>query len=128
MTFSIQLKRYGAKSIDAVDRVRRRVIIELFSAIIRETPVDTGRLRSNWQITLRSPATGTLGIRDVSAVIAEAEAAANASKGDDVVIMRNNLPYAYRIEYEGWSKQAPEGMVRRNIAMFQRIVNRAARK
>ncbi len=128
MTFSIQLKRYGAKSIDAVDRVRRRVIIELFSAIIRETPVDTGRLRSNWQITLRSPATGTLGIRDVSAVIAEAEAAANASKGDDLVIMRNNLPYAYRIEYEGWSKQAPEGMVRRNIAMFQRIVNRAARK
>lgn len=128
MTFSIQLKQYGAKAIDAVDRVRRRVIIELFSAIIRETPVDTGRLRSNWQITLRSPATGTLGIRDVSAVIAEAEAAVNASKGDDVVIMRNNLPYAYRIEYEGWSKQAPEGMVRRNIAMFQRIVNRAARK
>lgn len=52
-----------------------------------------------------------------------------ASKPTDVMYLRNNLPYAYRIEYEGWSKvKAPEGMVRRNVARFRRILNEAVRE
>jgi hypothetical protein len=44
----------------------------------------------------------------------------------DVVWFVNNLPYAERIEY-GYSKQAPEGMVRRHVAMWRRIVETKAR-
>jgi len=30
--------------------------------------------------------------------------------------MSNNLPYAYKIEYDGWSHtKAPKGMVRKNF-------------
>ena len=35
---------------------------------------------------------------------------------DSVVYLTNNLPYAARIEYDGWSHtKAPEGMVRKNV-------------
>ena len=40
--------------------------------------------------------------------------------------MFDALPYAERIEYEGWSRQAPAGMVRRHIAQWQRIVSTKA--
>ena len=36
------------------------------------------------------------------------------------------VPPPERIEYEGWSRQAPEGMVRRHISQWQRIVSTKA--
>ena len=40
----------------------------------------------------------------------------------NVVYLTNNLPYAQRLEYEGWSKQAPAGMVRVNMARIADIM------
>ncbi len=37
----------------------------------------------------------------------------------------NNTPYAERVEY-GWSSQAPEGMLRRAVALWPGMLNRAA--
>jgi hypothetical protein len=36
--------------------------------------------------------------------------------------LTNNTPYSERIEYAGWSTQAPFGMVRKNAALFPQIV------
>lgn len=129
MSFSVDLRRFSQKAKDSLDRTRRIVIIKLFSAIIKDTPVLTGRLRGNWQTTINSPATGVIGIRDEVTTIAEVQRIAAQSKGSDVVILRNNLPYAYRIEFDGWSKvKAPQGMVRRNVARFQRLLSEAVRE
>lgn len=129
MSFSADLRRFNRKTKDSLDRTRRIVIIKLFSAVIKDTPVLSGRLRGNWQTTINSPATGVIGIRDEAAAIAEVQAMAQRSKGSDVVILRNNLPYAYRIEFDGWSKvKAPQGMMRRNVARFQRILGEAVRE
>lgn len=129
MSFSVDLRRFNQKTKDSLDRTRRIVIIKLFSAIIKDTPVLTGRLRGNWQTTINSPATDVIGIRDEAATIAEVQRMAARSKGSDVVILRNNLPYAYRIEFDGWSKvKAPQGMVRRNVVRFQRLLNEAVRE
>lgn len=129
MSFSVDLRRFSQKAKDSLDRTRRIVIIKLFSAIIKDTPVLTGRLRGNWLTTINSPATGVIGIRDEAATIAEVQRIAAQSKGSDVVILRNNLPYAYRIEFDGWSKvKAPQGMVRRNVARFQRLLSEAVRE
>lgn len=129
MRFSAALGRFNKKTKDRLDRTRRIVIIKLFSAVIKDTPVLSGRLRGNWQTSIRSPATGVIGIRDESAAIAEVEAMAARSKGTDVVYLRNNLPYAHRIEFDGWSKvKAPQGMMRRNVARFRRILNQAVRE
>ena len=45
----------------------------------------------------------------------------------DTITLSNNLPYAMRLEY-GWSKKAPAGMVRLNVARFQQWVDKEARK
>ena len=129
MSFSADLRRFNRKTKDSLDRTRRIVIIKLFSAVIKDTPVLSGRLRGNWQTTINSPATGVIGIRDEAAAIAEVQRMAAQSKGSDVVILRNNLPYAYRIEFDGWSRyKAPQGMVRKNVARWDQIVAAKAKE
>ena len=39
--------------------------------------------------------------------------------------MMNNLPYGPRLEYEGWSSQAPAGMVQVSVTEAQTFVNNA---
>lgn len=124
--FESQLRGFGVKALDKVDKVRRASVLELFKLVIMATPVDTGRLRGNWQTTINSPAGAVTTRDDPSGAAALAEAMANLGSLADVVWFTNNLPYAERIEYEGWSRQAPEGMVRRHIAQWQRIVSAKA--
>lgn len=129
MSFLADLRRFNRKTKDSLDRTRRIVIIKLFSAVIKDTPVLSGRLRGNWQTTINSPATGVIGIRDEAATIVEVHRMAAQSNGSDIVILRNNLPYAHRIEFDGWSKvKAPQGMMRRNVARFQRLLSEAVRE
>lgn len=120
--FEAQLRGFGIKTLDQVDKVRRASVLELFKLVIFATPVDTGRLRGNWQTTINSPASAAIGRSDPGGGAAMAEAVANLGSLTDVVWFTNNLPYAERIEYDGWSRQAPEGMVRRHLASWQRIV------
>lgn len=124
--FESQLRGFGVKALDKVDKVRRASVLELFKLVIMATPVDTGRLRGNWQTTINSPADAATTRDDPNGAAALAEAMANLGSLADVVWFTNNLPYAERIEYEGWSRQAPEGMVRRHIAQWQRIVSAKA--
>ena len=126
--FSEMLGQFAGRTKRTLDTTRRAVAIKLFSAVIMDTPVLTGRLRGNWQTSINSPLTepierndltGAEAIKDVKRMVAQ-------SRPTDVMYLRNNLPYAYRIEYEGWSKdKAPEGMVRRNVARFHRILDEA---
>lgn len=125
--FEAQLRGFGIKALDQVDKVRRASVLELFKLVIFATPVDTGRLRGNWQTTINSPASAAIGRDDPGGAAAMAEAVANLGSLTDVVWFTNNLPYAERIEYDGWSKQAPEGMVRRHVASWKRIVAAKAR-
>jgi hypothetical protein len=43
------------------------------------------------------------------------------------IYITNSLPYAYRLEYEGWSKvKTPAGMVRVTLAELNSITNKVA--
>lgn len=122
MRFQDALKKWGAKALVRADKVRRASILELFSLVIDATPVDTGRLRGNWQTSINSPARSTTLRDDKAGTAAKAEALANLGSLVDVVFMTNNLPYAERIEYEDYSAQAPGGMVRKNTIRWPNIV------
>lgn len=39
--------------------------------------------------------------------------------------LTNSTPYIMRLEYEGWSSQAPEGMLRKNVIRFEQAVQNA---
>lgn len=125
--FEAQLRGFGVRAIEKVDRVRRASVLELFKLIIYSTPVETGRLRGNWQTTINSVAQSQLERVDPNGGLALAEVMANMGGLLDVVWFSNNLPYAERIEYDGWSYKEPEGMVRKHLVQWQRIVAAKAR-
>ena len=132
MSFAAQVGKWAADADAKVDRIRRVVIIKTFSAIIKDTPVLSGRARGNWQTTVGSPALGDIerlgtGVGVPPEMMAEIEAACDTVRGTDkVVIIRNNLVYIYGIEFEGWSHtKAPRGMFRLNVARITENTNKA---
>jgi hypothetical protein len=128
MTFSLDIKEFAKKVDKNIDDVGRTVAIDLFSAIVKQSPVDTGRFRNNWNASINGPDLSTIettdksGEKAISGIVNTAKAFNFSAEG--TIFLSNNLPYAQRLEY-GWSKQAPSGMVRVNIARFQSAINKA---
>jgi hypothetical protein len=102
MSFSKQIAGFNKKAEKKALVIFRAVGLNMFGRIVKRTPVDTGRLRNNWQMT------------------------SNVQLGQRLFIT-NNLPYAQRIE-DGYSQQAPAGMVKVTINEFDSIVNSAVNK
>lgn len=124
MSFGNDLSRFRLKVGRAHDDMIRGIELSLFSGVIMDSPVDTGRFRGNWQASIGTPKSGTLDTIDPTgqATSAAAQRFVATLKGGRLTWLANNLPYAERLEY-GWSKQAPQGMVRKNVARLQRIVD-----
>lgn len=87
-----------------------------------------GTARGNWQASIGTPATGTLDRPDAdgSDSLADVQAQLERAVGD-LYYLTNNLPYIRRLEYDGWSTQAPGGMVRIAVAEFDEAVVAAVR-
>jgi hypothetical protein len=130
MSFSDDMARIAKKTNASLENTIKTTAIELFSSVIRDTPVDEGRAKGNWQATLGSMAEGTVSTLDGSgsATISRMRATVGGFDLGEVIWLTNNLPYARRLEY-GWSKaQAPQGMVRKNMARIQSLVAKEAKK
>lgn len=124
LAFDKQIAAFAKKANIGIDRAIRGTSIKLFSAIILASPVDTGRFRANWQASNERPASGEVNgfadpVNKVSTYI-------NGAPFANEFTLANNLPYAYKLEF-GYSNQAPQGMVRINVARFQRILDEQAR-
>lgn len=135
--FSAEMEQMAKDvEIDA-NTFKRRLGLEVLDNVIRRSPVDTGRFRGNWQVSLNKPASSELARKDTangppdngSAGLAprgdptffdEQGAIGAAEPGDDIYI-NNNVPYAQVLEegMPGGSKQAPQGIVARTIADIQ---------
>lgn len=128
MSFSLSIGQWTKKTVQKQDTVRRAVILKLFTSVIRDTPVDTGRLRTAWRTSVGSPNLSQppegLSSYNTGEAVEQVKSAAESSNNNDVVILSNSLPYVSRIEYEGWSHtKAPQGMVRRNVARFRQLLS-----
>lgn len=77
-----------------------------------------GRFRANWILGIGAPDTTTTEDTDKSggATIQKIAAAMQGEKAGKVHYITNSLVYGPRLEYEGWSSQAPAGMVRVTFA------------
>lgn len=129
MSFALDVSKFVEKVKKNPEKVMRQVSIKLFSAIIKASPVDTGRFRMNWMASGDIPASGITDATDKSGNIAIGNATSFVLKAADwsEFTLTNNLPYAQRLEY-GWSQQAPQGFVRVNISRFQQLINEEANK
>lgn len=124
----LTILQFKKKTLANFDRVRRGVAMRIFSGTIRSTPVDTGRLRANWQTSLGQPVDTVTDNTDPSgaATIKAALGAVKQSPTFGEIWFTNNLPYAHRVEYEGWSHtKAPAGMLRIN---FRRVAANLAKE
>jgi len=117
MSIGVDISAFAKKTKGSLDETVRAIQLSLFSGVIRDTRVDTGRLRGNWQTNVGSPNTSTTDRLDPSGNAAISDAASDNVSGK-VVYLTNNLPYA-RV----WEVQ--DGMVARNMARIQRIVEEA---
>lgn len=126
--FTMQMDRAIIEKMGKVSTIARRSALECFSRVIQKTPVDTGTARNNWFANIGSPGTQMTESSDKSGASRISEAASataewNPESGEHIHLT-NNLPYIERLE-NGWSKQAPAGMVGITIAEFSGIVQGA---
>ena len=130
MSFSTEIKEFSVESEKRFLRIKKAVVLALFSKVILRTPVLTGQLRYNWFTTLDKPSSLFFPLEEGEITAGEATNTAmkgvrNTSKlikANDSVWLTNNMPYAERIEFDGWSHtKAPAGMVR---VSFLEIINK----
>jgi hypothetical protein len=96
------------------EKMVRGTVIGCASRIIKRTPVDMGTLRGNWQPSIGQPESSAITRTDRTGSLGAADIAREGQRLNigAVFYMANNLPYAARVEFEAWSKQAPQGMMR----------------
>ena len=123
-TFALNLAKQIEVANDKVESIVKVTMIELFNRVIQKSPVDTGRFRANWNCSIGSPDLSTSQAIDPSGSGAISKATSTVvsyTLNGQSVFLTNNLPYADRLE-NGWSKQAPNGMVRLSVMEIQNSV------
>jgi len=128
--FGRQISEIVRRTNIKVETVIERVALELSRRIIMATPVDKGTLRGNWLPAYDQPnLTYSQAIKDPNGD-ATIRAVLGHAKGSKMIghvwYLTNSMPYAYRIEYEGYSKvKAPAGMVRVSVTGYHEALRKA---
>ena len=99
----------------------RAVGLNLLRGLIRLTPVDTGRAKGNWFVSIVNPSRAIDGQRRQATAFSEGiiEIALARGMAYPTVTLSNNLPYIERLN-DGYSMQAPKKFVETEL---DRIVN-----
>lgn len=122
--FDIGVRRFTEKTVpEAVRDTRDAAALEGLKSLVMLTPVDTGRARGNWQVTVGSPAVGEIDRedKDGSATIA-AGAAVVAGASDPYVPIwaHDGVSYITHIN-DGTEKVPAIHMLEQTVARLRRI-------
>lgn len=153
MSNEIDLTSFNATVQDFVNNIpvrvnlaQKKIVLDLLAGVVRRTPVDTGRARGNWQLSIGKPATGVLDRKLTKRNKTSTEEQEKVQKIPhfSVVWLSNNLPYIEVLEFGkftpknpgpskdhrkkrkgktwvkgGYSVQAPKGMLRVTLAQVE---------
>ncbi|MGY6271008.1 HK97 gp10 family phage protein [Achromobacter denitrificans] len=128
MSFAADIAKFVERAKGNVDTATRQATVLLAQGVILKSPVDTGRFRANWQFSASGiqRATSVAVDRGGQVTLNRLVAEIQRTGAGGVTYLSNSLPYAVRLE-NGWSKQAPQGMVRLTVQEFQHYVSQAAK-
>jgi len=156
MSFSIDLAAFGRELENNLRKLERGILIGAGEELVMRSPVGDpdnwlakkdgsyvdflsvynvpdgyvgGRFRANWQYGLSVRPLGDLPDIDKTGKVSKDRIKAGAKQiavPGNVHYITNNLPYAQKLE-NGWSHQAPNGMVAITTLNWQRIANEQAR-
>ncbi|MGB1066170.1 MAG: HK97 gp10 family phage protein [Paracoccaceae bacterium] len=121
--FTLQLNKEIADTEEKIEDAIALIALDSLRGVVRKSPVDTGRFRGNWIVSKNAANTTSSQVTDKNGgqTITKGSGVIDTFKmnADSRIIIQNNLPYANRLE-NGWSKQAPNGMVALTVAEMQR--------
>jgi len=143
--FNAQLDVFARNMDMALDKVIRKVALDVFTKTVVLTPVDSGALRASWVIGVNvvsadkvSVSGGKLGKGGASMIAKQQLAKLSTVKAGDSVNITNNQPYAGVVEYglflgngpkitqDGYSTQAPAGMLRKSVQIVENSIINAS--
>lgn len=127
-SFSVDLSQFNIKTLKQADIVRRKVILEVLRGVVKRTPVDTGRARGNWQVSTGNPIDEEIDKKDKNGGVTIRAGVSEIKQSliDQTLFIANNVPYINALE-DGWSGQAPNGMLKVTLASFPYIVENSKR-
>ena len=140
MSFALDLRKFAEKAGNTADDAVGRIVVKVAAELDKRSPVGDavywkspppkgyigGHFRANWQLGVNTRPAGEragvdpTGTETQAMILAEVPDKASGN----VFWLANNAPYARRIE-DGWSRQAPQGLVGLTAIMFQQIVDDA---
>lgn len=105
---------------DLAESEIKEFVGNIFRAAVKLSPVYTGAFRASWRVAFNTPREDvTAGYAPTTPIRGAYFRWPKGFKLGDTVIISNNQPYAERIENEGWSSQAPYGVLKIAIASAQ---------
>lgn len=121
--FRAGVNRQVAMTQEVAQQLVRKTLIDMAGQIVAMSPVDTGRFRANWMFGRGAIDFATSDATDPGASQTQQRLTREINAGvtfgqSEMVYITNSLPYAFKLEYEGWSGQAPGGMVRVTVGNF----------
>jgi len=140
MSFSLDISNFTKKCSDNSDQLARKVVLEVGKSVIEKTPVGDasywqspapkgyvgGHARGNWSHSEGALDTKEFDVVDPSGNTSNARILSSVpgKAGGKVHFIQNSVPYIQRLE-DGYSRQAPNGMVGLTVIEFQSIFNKA---
>lgn len=130
LSFQVQCEQFAQTINVNLSTVVRRAAAQLYSDIVKRTPVDTGYCRRNWQVSADPPPSDVVGeypkkiagkhLNELEPLYSPEgpQTAVPLTKGVTHAWIVNNVIYAEALE-NGHSRQAPYGMVRIAVAQLQ---------
>jgi hypothetical protein len=137
--FTLDISKWVKKAGANTDKVIKKIIIDLGTGLVETTPVGDakywknpapkgyvgGRARANWQYGFSAMPTGELNIVDPGGQTTINKIRSSITQVAGVHWIANNVDYIEALE-NGWSRQAPNGMLRVTVMRFQQIAKGAA--
>lgn len=118
-----RLERLSDRLVENRTKLVKKVAVTVDQAIVTATPVDSGRARSNWIVSIGAPVTapipaysegkgGSTAAANTAAATAQAQAVIGSYRGaaGQEIHITNNLPYIQKLN-DGSSAQAPANFV-----------------
>lgn len=127
--FAKDIAAWSDKTRVKIETAIRKIALDVFTEVVLKTPVDEGTARGNWLVAIGEIPTGTIEFDDPTgtATISKIQAETMKLQAGEVIYLTNSLPYILRLE-NGWSQQAPQGMVKLTVQRWRPIVDAVARE
>ena len=129
MGFAENLARLSLQAADRATLLVQKTALDMGSQVVEQSPVLTGRFKGNWNSSVGaadmsvSDEVDPSGRRTIDRMRSSLTLD-NVRRGTKIFIS-NALPYARKLEYEGHSRQAPNGMVRLTLQRTAEAVKKA---